>query len=116
MKQISTSMVALTMLAAWLFVMPVGELAAAGLQSGPAPTEGEVSMMLWSGPFGGYDKDAGRIWINDRVFRYNDQLKVMGTGSKVGLLSEIKGGEKVDILAERGDGSKIPLAVVIRRY
>jgi hypothetical protein len=68
-----------------------------------------------AGEFDGYDKKEKLIWVGEDVFHYDSGLKVVGTATKLGLLSEIKIGEKVRVLAKgRGQG-KIPMAIEIHR-
>ena len=68
------------------------------------------------GPFNGYDPKAKEVWIDDMVYRMHTGLRVVGTPTKLGLLSEIKNGEIVRYsYIPANDGSSIPLLTEIRR-
>jgi hypothetical protein len=115
MKQISTSMIVSTLLTGWLFIMPVESLLAAEPQLDGGMAEESADSTVWSGPFDGYSEESGRVWVNDMVFLYTDQSKVIGTANKLGLLSDIDLGETVSVLFEdTGDGG-IPHVLEIRR-
>jgi hypothetical protein len=115
MKQFSNSMVVSTLLTGWLFIMPVESLLAAEPQSDQGMAEESDDSTVWSGPFDGYDEKSRRVWVNDMVFQYTDQSKVVGTANKLGLLSDIDMGETVSVLfVYTGDGG-IPHVLEIRR-
>lgn len=115
MKQNSLYMVTMTLLAGWLFMMPIEESLAADPQQGLDSSESESASNIRRGSFDGYNKKTGRVWVDDMVFRYTDQTKVIGTANKLGLISDIKLGETVSLVFEEG-GSRPPFALEIRRH
>jgi hypothetical protein len=113
MKRIS--MRVSTLLAGWLFIMPVESLLAVEPQLDRDMEEESADSRVWSGPFHKYSKETGKVWINDRVFLYTVQSKVIGTATKLGLLSDIDMDEIVTVLFEAGDKG-IPYVLEIRRH
>jgi hypothetical protein len=116
MKQIPTSMLALSVLTGWLFMMPAEKVAAESPQlEGAGVPEQEAGTKMHGGTYDGIDKKTKRIWIGDRVFRSNDYLQVVGSPSKAGLLSDIAANEKIGVEYLSGGNSTIPLAIRIYR-
>ena len=68
------------------------------------------------GPFDGVDLKAKRIWINDMVYLLDREVKVKGTSTKLGLMSDLKLGEKVRVTLEPNEETpSIPYVVLIER-
>ena len=91
-------------------------VAANGASQAPATEEqAQRSLVEATGSFDGYSKQSNCVWVSDTVFQIVGSLKVVGTSTKVGLLSDIKEGETVTILYEKNGANQIPTAVEIRR-
>jgi hypothetical protein len=114
MKQISMRVPAL--LAGWLFIMPVESLSAAEPQLAPGMQEKNAASTVWSGPFHEYSRELGKVWVNDRVFLWTVQSKVIGTATKLGLVTAIKRDEEVTVLFEDAGNEGIPQVIEIRRH
>jgi hypothetical protein len=99
-----------------ILLMPVNVLLAAGAAPAAGPNGGGVDDAVGQdvGTFDGYSSKAERLWVSDTVYQYTRTLKVIGTPKKVGLLSDIKWGETVEIQYELREG-QIPLVTVIYR-
>ncbi len=69
-----------------------------------------------TGPFHGFDQAHGAVWINDRLYWMHPEFQVIGTPTKLGLLSAIKPGESVEFitLPDPADGRRT-LILEIRR-
>ncbi|MCU7844148.1 MAG: hypothetical protein KZQ93_09950 [Candidatus Thiodiazotropha sp. (ex Monitilora ramsayi)] len=67
------------------------------------------------GPFDGYDKDKALIWVDDKLYQIEGNLKVVGTPSKIGLLSNIQQGETVKIIIEDRGPMKLPVVIELHR-
>ncbi len=115
MKHNSIFLVTLSLLAGWLLMMPIEESLAADAQQGLGSVESEAAPNVRRGSFDGYDKKIGRVWVDDMAFRYSDQTKVIGTASKLGLISDIKQGETVSVMFEGAGDTQPPFALEIRR-
>jgi hypothetical protein len=69
------------------------------------------------GPFYGYDKKSGKIWIDDRAYTAHRALRVQGTSKKLGLLSDIKRNERVGFTTVPASGkTRLPEIIEIRRH
>lgn len=119
MKRISLSTMALAMFAGLLLTTSAGVLQAADATTGrpyPGAAGEEAGSNLWRGSFDGYDRKAGMVWVNDRVFELAGDLKVIGTAKKAGTLSAIQLGETVTLLYGETGRQGIPVAIEIRRH
>jgi hypothetical protein len=67
------------------------------------------------GKFGGYDEKEKLLWVDEDVLYYGFGVKVVGTATKLGLLSEIKLGEKVTAVVKSRGKKKIPMVIEIHR-
>jgi hypothetical protein len=68
------------------------------------------------GPLDGLDLKARRIWINDMVYMLDRKVKVKGTHSKLGLITDIKPGEVIKAtLHPNEDQPTIPYVMLIER-
>jgi hypothetical protein len=116
MNHLTSKIVAISLLVGCLSVLPVSLLLAAGV-SDPSlqAVEEEAPSNLRDGPFDGYDKKGGVLWVDDMTFKIADNFKVIGTSKKLGLLSDVKQGEQVILLFEERGYRKIPLAIELRR-
>lgn len=117
MKRKLKSIMALLLHSGWLFFMPAGILLAmdaASQSAGQEVVREEQALSQESGSFNGYSKKSNRLWVNDRVYLYKENLKVIGTSKKIGLLSDIRLGEPV-VINFLTRSEQIPLVFEIKR-
>ncbi len=80
-----------------------------------ADTGGEPARRSLTGRFSRYDA-AGRIWIDDFVYQLSSDHRVIGSSTKLGLLSAIQYLETVEFTtAPNPKQPSIPYIVEIRR-
>lgn len=85
-------------------------------QDGPEALEGDWESLVITGPFDGLDVKSRKIWINDMVYNLVRGVKVKGTASKLGLLSDLKQGEEVKVTIQPNEKTpNIPNVVLIER-
>ena len=81
-----------------------------------APTTIDPLPKISSGVFYGYDEATRKIWINDYVYKLSTDYRVLGSPTKLGLLSAIQDKEIVEFkIAPNAERPSIPLIVEIRR-
>jgi len=69
-----------------------------------------------TGEFFGYDQKTRKIWIDDYLYILSADYRVVGTSTKLGLLSAIKYQEKVEFkTAPNPKQPSIPYVIEIRR-
>lgn len=69
-----------------------------------------------SGPFDGLDSKGNRIWVNDTVYYLARTVRVKGTSTKLGLLTDLKPGEEVKLTLKPNEKEpSIPYVVQIER-
>ncbi|MCU7813384.1 MAG: hypothetical protein KZQ77_19435 [Candidatus Thiodiazotropha sp. (ex Notomyrtea botanica)] len=69
-----------------------------------------------SGPLDGLDLKENRIWVNDTVYYLARTVRVKGTSTKLGLLTDLKPGEKVKLTLNPNEKEpSIPYVVQIER-
>jgi uncharacterized lipoprotein YehR (DUF1307 family) len=79
------------------------------------PSE-ETSDDTATGSFDGVDLKEKLIWVNDTVYAMESNVKVKGTSTKVGLLSDLKQGEVVKVyLMPNEDDPSVPFVTLIER-
>lgn len=76
----------------------------------------EVFQDVVIGPFDGLDLKQRFIWINDTVYALDRTVKIKGTSTKLGLLSDLKAGEELKAtLAPNEKTPSIPYVLMIER-
>jgi len=79
-------------------------------------TQTEEALQTVTGPFDGLDLKAGRIWINDMVYLLDIRVRVKGTASKLGLITDLKSGETIKAtIRENLEQPTIPIVTLIER-
>lgn len=85
-------------------------------QEGAEAPEGDSEGLVVVGPFDGLDLKSKKIWINDMVYHLARSVKVKGTSSKLGLITDLKQGEEVKVTLQPNEKTpSIPFAVLIER-
>ncbi len=83
-------------LAAMLFIAATQPHAGdASVESTYRAEAGEPLKRASTGPFFGHDQATGKIWINDFAYQLHADYRVIGSSTKLGLLSAIRYGEMV---------------------
>ena len=78
--------------------------------------EDSISDGVVVGSFDGVDLKVRRIWISDMVYILDRSVKVKGTSTKLGLLTDLKMGETVQVtLLPNEETPSIPFVVLIER-
>ncbi len=81
-----------------------------------ADTGDELTRTSLTGRFSRYDAATGRIWIDDFVYQLSSDHRVIGSSTKLGLLSAIQYLETVEFkTAPNPKQPSIPYIVEIRR-
>ncbi len=76
----------------------------------------EITQRASTGKFFGYDQETRKIWINDFVYLLSVDYRVIGTSTKLGLLSAIKYQEVVTFkTAPNPQRPSVPYIIEIRR-
>lgn len=69
-----------------------------------------------TGKFFGYEQKTGKIWINDFVYIVSPDCKILGSSTKLGMISAIKYQETVAFkTASNPKHPSIPYIIEIRR-
>lgn len=76
-------------------------------------TEGGENTVI--GQFDGLNLKDKRIWVDDTVYLLDSGVKVVGTSTKLGLITDIKQGEQVRIIVRPGESGTIPYVTQIYR-
>ena len=100
-------------LAVTMLALPlIGVAATSNRNAGAAVQKtGEIS-----GPFDGLNMKTSHIWINDRVYELARSVKVVGTSTKLGVITDIKKGERIDADVIYGEAGQMPSVIKIYRY
>ena len=68
------------------------------------------------GSFDGVDLKARRVWVDDMVYVLDRGVKVKGTSTKLGLMRDLKMGERVKVTLQPNEETpSIPYVVLIER-
>ncbi len=85
-------------------------------QTDALQADSELTPRSLAGKFFGYDQKTREIWVNDFVYMLSADYSVIGSSTKLGLLSAIKHQEVVEFeTAPNPKYPSIPYIVEIRR-
>lgn len=81
---------------------------------GSMGAEADDSVVI--GPFDGVSLEDRTIWINDRSYTLDRAVRVEGTPTKLGLLSDLKQGEEIQArVVPNDDRPNRPIVILIER-
>lgn len=85
-------------------------------QTGDGTEQTEAFARTVEGPFDGLDLKTKHVWINDTVYKLDRRVRVKGTHKKLGLITDLKQGERITAtLRPNDDQPTIPYVILIER-
>jgi hypothetical protein len=116
MKLMNMKAVAGQVALAWLLALCLALAGATTVWAESATDEAEASQEAIVGSFDGVDVKAQRIWVDDWMYLLDASVKVKGTATKLGLLSDIKQGERIRLrLLPNSEEPNTPYVTLIER-
>ncbi len=101
---------------AWMVAIFVSLSSSVWAQSDSDGLDEEGFKDTVEGPFDGLNLKAHRIWINDTVYILDRSVRVKGTSTKLGLITDLKQGEPVKArLSPNDETPSIPYVIFIER-
>lgn len=117
MNSINTKLVThkgLIVLLMWFSLLLSGSLLWAEEADGVENPEADEGLVM--GPFDGVSMKERTIWINDRSYTLDRSVRVEGTASKLGLMSDLKQGEEIKArVIPNDDRPNRPIVILIER-
>jgi hypothetical protein len=118
MKLMNTKVVLTKIVTVWLMGLSLSLSAIAiawAQESSDAMLTGAFENVV-VGPFDGLDLKTREIWIDDMVYILDRSVKVKGTSTKLGLITDLKPGEEVRATLQPNEKTpSIPYVILIER-
>lgn len=116
MKLLNSKRVILTSAMALSFALAISLSVPTAVSAGDNGKQTEASTNVFEGPFDDLDLKSRNIWINDIVYLLDAKVKVKGTHKKLGLITDLKPGERIRAtFRENPRMPSIPYIILIER-